>query len=186
MAKAKSTKRALRPKAKPKPKARQLLQNVRAVAHHFGVSQRTVFLWKSDGMPGGPTYDLEAIAVWRASRGRGTNESDNTASARKSEAQAQILELKLRKFSGELFELEPARRLITRQHTEAVAILNQFPQLMVSLLPCECPTESEWDGIRSQVQKGATQIVASTQQTICDLLTAKEFRKPEEQPACSS
>jgi phage terminase Nu1 subunit (DNA packaging protein) len=164
-----------------------LAQSATDVAVHFGVDVRTVHNWKTKrDFPVGPPYDLDAITQWNRSRGQSTGQDEDDAAARRTEAQAKLLELKLQKASGELLDYENVRRLLVRHITEAGTIFDQIPLRVVALLPNECPIESEWPSIRAQVRKNAEQIVSSARQVLADMLAAKEMVKPEEPPACSN
>jgi phage terminase Nu1 subunit (DNA packaging protein) len=157
------------------------------VAVAIGVDVRTIHNWKSKGMPGVGPYDLDAIDQWRKNRGQGGRPDEDAASARRAEAQAQLMEAKLAEKQGKLVPIEDVRRLFVRHITEAGTILDQLSDQVAALMPAERPTAAEWPAIRAQVRTSAKRIIDAGRQALADALIDKKVAaKPEEQAACSS
>lgn len=128
-----------------------LITTQSALAKHFAVARRTVIDWcarpnfpakREDG-----SFDVEAIAAWRADRLAATGQDPAPADdsklaywrVRKERALARRKELELRRLQESLIEVDEVVRLLSRHVSEARTHLAQLPDYLASLLPKMAP-----------------------------------------------
>jgi phage terminase Nu1 subunit (DNA packaging protein) len=128
--------------------------SIAAVARHFGVSERTVHLWRGQGAPiraSADGYDLAAIEAWRAEHVE-TEQSGGRAKAEEERAwiRAAKERIQLERLKGEIIPFAFALSVIERHAAEVRRRIEELPEYVESLLP---DNEKLRAWIRARVEK---------------------------------
>jgi phage terminase Nu1 subunit (DNA packaging protein) len=128
------------------PPALPLAKSIAEVANHFGVNRRTVFEWKTEGMPVGTHgYDLAAIAAWLEAKHEAAREGGDPE---RNELQTELLRIKVKQaqldfaaVQQDLVHASDVARAIETMVNEIKAHLGELPGLFAADLPPDCSDE---------------------------------------------
>lgn len=160
------------------------------VAHHFGVSQRTVADWLTDpsfpGRAGSPGrqdgyFPLEEIAKWWATRSdkglekAGEGAPGANARERLNEIKAEREAIKLAQDRQQVIDAEETERFLVRTIHAAKSVLEQLADRLDSRLPGEVSLE-----LRAAIREVTQQTVEQACQQIAELVEGDQ--DPAEDP----
>lgn len=153
------------------------LKTQREVANHFGVERHAVQEWVAQKMPGQQgAYDVVAIGKWLEDRGlgpwrkNGKSGDGESPHYRLARLKGDREELAIAREKSELVEFEEIRRFLVRLGGEAAAILDQFPDLVLSMLPDAPPGKKAWQDYRSHCRDEAMALGNEVKQRFEDML----------------
>lgn len=140
-------------------------------ARELGIAPRTLATWCTmDGFPGRPGsrgrreghYPIAEIKEWHAQTFPESTWSavpTNPFRQRRENAQAEMAEMDLAERKGELIRLEDVIRFYTRQMAQAKAILDDMPDIVLSILPTTKIKRDERERIRSRLDEVRDQVL---------------------------
>jgi phage terminase Nu1 subunit (DNA packaging protein) len=149
----------------------------------LGITRQTLSEWRSRGcklkQPNGD-YDLEGIRAWRAENIRpvngGSASSDVAAArARAINAQAAVLELKLRRASGELISSHESHQVIASQVLLVRKLLEDLPERLVVRIATQ--NEAERLRVRSVCAEMMASVIDAWHTGIQELIQLSEAEK---------
>lgn len=120
-----------------------IVQRVKDVAEHFGVTSRSVQDWKDQGMPWEKDrFDLTAIAVWReAHKGNSQDRQElqerGAAETRLAIAKANTAEAQYNELIGKLIRVEGPKRVLVQTVNAMRTHLEQLPDRLLDYVNLE-------------------------------------------------
>jgi hypothetical protein len=156
------------------PLFRRTLQEI---ADYFGVERHAASEWAKRGdFPGeAGRYSVAAIGKWLEDRGLGPWRKNGKTDGesphyRLARLKGDRQELAIAREKGELVEFDEVRRFLVRLGGEAAAILDQFPDLVLSQLPDAPPGKRAWKDYRSRCRDEAMALGNEVKQRFEDML----------------